>query len=68
MEATNTKAILEQVARVSGAVRTLRADLDEQALQVGDRQYVDRSLDVLENEARALASYLEAMLADSTKA
>jgi hypothetical protein len=68
MEATNTKAILEQVARIGGAVRTLRADLDEQALQVGDRQYFDRSLDVLENEARALASYLEAMLADSTKA
>jgi hypothetical protein len=68
MEATNTKAILEQVARIDGAVRTLRADLDEEALQVGDRQYFDRSLDVLENEARALASYLEAMLADSTKA
>jgi hypothetical protein len=68
MDATTTKAILEQVASIGAAVSTLRRDLDEQALQVGDRQYFDRSLDVLESEARALASYLEAMLADSTKA
>jgi RNA polymerase-interacting CarD/CdnL/TRCF family regulator len=68
MDTTNTKAILEQVAQIGGAVRALRSHVDEQALQVGDRQYFDRSLDVLESETRALASYLEAMLADSTKA
>jgi RNA polymerase-interacting CarD/CdnL/TRCF family regulator len=68
MDTTNTKAILEQVAQIAGAVRALRSHVDEQALQVGDRQYFDRSLDVLESETRALASYLEAMLADSTKA
>lgn len=67
MDGTKTKAVLEQAARIGEAVRALRADLDEQALQVGDRQYFDRSLDVLENEARALASYLESMLGDSTK-
>jgi hypothetical protein len=67
MDSAKMKAVLEHVVQIGAAIRTLRDDVDAKALQVGERQFLDRSLAVVENEVRALSRYLEGMLEDSTK-
>lgn len=61
-------AVLDRIRRIADEIRDLRAFLDEQPLQVGDRNYLERSLEALDSESASVLRYIEQMNSDPTKA
>jgi hypothetical protein len=59
--------MLELARSVRRPVDEMNVILDAEQVQVGDFQFIDRSLRVLAREADSLATFLAGMLADQSR-
>jgi hypothetical protein len=67
MDLQVSSAVLDRIRRIVDEVRDLHAFIDQQPLQVGDRNYLERSLETIDKESMAVLQYVEQMREDPTK-
>ena len=67
MQRATIMAILRSVSTIRHDVEVVRRKLDDEALQVGDRVMIDRTLHTIGSEFEVLDRTLSEMLTDPTK-